>query len=141
MPLYDYHCATCGLTEEYLTTATTEKYRRCPGSPMKEFAGLRKKCSGIMKKLPGIFSIHDPWRWAVITGDGMGILQDPGDPVGFLYESEDEQEFYEGPNGEFAYDEPSIMPQRRYDGIPWWHREEWEIAQAEQEATEIHEEE
>jgi putative FmdB family regulatory protein len=125
MPLYDYECKKCGKKIEYLA-ASQEKYRLCPGAQSSDFPGLIKKCDGVMNKIPGIFCIHDPWRWAVLTSDGAGVLQDPGDPVDTLYESMDEQEFYEGPEGEHAYPYAGIAPMRHHDGIPWWEREEWE---------------
>ena len=139
MPLYDYWCPACGNKIEFIARAE-EKYRQCPGTALKERPELIAKCEGVMVKLPGIFNIHDPWKWMVVTSDGLGVIQDPGDPVDTLYDSLDEQEFYEGPEGHHAYPHESIAPMRYYDGIPWWHREEWEIAQAEQEATKTHEE-
>ena len=125
MPLYDYECKKCGKKTEHLADSE-EKYRLCTGKPSDGVPGLIEKCEGVMKKIPGIFWVRDPWRWAILTSDGMGVLQDPGDPVDTLYESIDEEEFYEGPNGDYAYPHASIAPMRYHDGIPWWEREEWE---------------
>jgi len=88
-----------------------------------------------MTKLPGIFNVHDPWKWMVATTDGLGVIKDPGDPVDTLYDSMDEQEFYEGPDGEYAYPYESIAPMRHHDGIPWWHRDEWTADHLPQEDT------
>ena len=124
MPIYEYKCQECGKIIESISKKA-DKYRFCPGNDSDKIPGLIEKCSGVMKVIPSIFQIKDPWKWAILSSDGMGVIKDPGDPVEYLYESLDEQEFYEGPDGEYEYPYESIAPMRYHDNIPWQRREEW----------------
>ena len=134
MPLYDYRCEKCGKKIECIAPAEAMR-RHCPGNALKDHPDLLEKCKGIMIKLPGIFNVHDAWKWMVVTTDGLGVIKDPGDPVDTLYDSMDEQEFYEGPGGEYAYPHESIAPMRYHDGVPWWQRDEWDADREEQEGN------
>ena len=121
MPIYEFKCEKCGRISEKLCKIG-EKIAICPQLFPTDIPGLLEKCEGDVKRIASIFCIHDRWRWVMVSEDGMAYMEDPGEPTDYLYESGDEEEFYEGPERD---DSSSPLDKRFHDGIPWHQREEW----------------
>ena len=123
MPIYEFKCKECGKVSEHLCNVG-EHVSACNHLTPTQIPGLVEKCEGQVQRIMSVFSILYPWKWYQFSEDGMFYIdEEEAAPVEYLYDSVEEEEFYEGPGG-YKGDE-NELPTRFRDGIRWDDRLEW----------------
>ena len=123
MPIYEFKCRECGRISEHLCKIG-HRVNVCAQVTKTEIPGLVERCEGQVDRVMSIFSILYPWKWYEFSQDGMFYMdENEAAPVEYLYDSTEEEEFYEGPGGYKG--EPGELPTRFRDNVRWDQRLEW----------------